>query len=117
MLVGAAGVLVVLIAVWAIFLRNSGTPAPAGTGRSSTLQQLCSDIPRDLVVRAAALGREEAAVRHDAKALAAAGATAQAKQATTLADAVASLRQALIDHADTAAGTLKMQRALAALPC
>ena len=118
LLAGVAGVLILLVAVWAIFLRNSGSPAhPTGSTSSHTLQQLCSDIPLDLVVRAAALGREEAAVRQDAKALKAAGATADAAQATALADALGTLRHDLVAHADTGAATLKVQQALGALPC
>jgi predicted RNA-binding Zn-ribbon protein involved in translation (DUF1610 family) len=119
LLAGVAGLVILLVAVWAIFLRSpGGAPAHSGGSTSSrTLQQLCSDIPLDLVVRAAALGREEAAVRDDAKALKAAGASAEATQATTLADALGTLRHDLITHADTATATLKVQQALGALPC
>jgi hypothetical protein len=118
MLVGGAVVVIALAAVWFFYFRSSPAAAPGGHATpASTLQRLCSDVPFDFVARAGALGREETAVRGDAVALTQEGATKDAKGATTLADALGSLRQAVVANADTAAATLKVQRALAALPC
>ncbi len=56
-------------------------------------------------------------MREDAKALVKAGDTAAAKRARDAANAFATLRRALVTHADTSAATQKVGEAIANLPC
>ncbi len=119
----AAGVIVVLIAVWFIFFRSSEpTAAVSATDAVSptvvdTLAHLCADVAADMPLRVDSVTRTEQAVRADAKTLKQEGNAPAAKAATTLANALASLSDALAKHGDTLTANQAVQTALAELPC
>jgi hypothetical protein len=110
--IAAVLIIVLAVGVWAAFFHNS---SPSGS--AAALHKLCSDIPPDLGQRTRAVGRAETAMREDAKALLKAGDPSAAKRARDAANAFASLRHALVAHADTSAPTQKVGRAIANLPC
>lgn len=118
-----AGALILIVLVWAIFLRGSGgtaspsasTPTAATSG--ATLAHLCTDVAPDMPLRVDSVRRTEAAVRADAKALKEEGDAAAAKKAVALADALETLAVALDTQGDTLGANQQVQQALADLPC
>ena len=119
-----AGVVVLVIAIWAIFMRDSGpttaaspTLAVSSSAPVDTVAHLCTDVAADMPIRVDSVTRTEQAVRADAKTLKQEGNTEAAKAANTLADALGQLADALDTQGDTLAANQALQDALAALPC
>ncbi len=118
-----AGVAILLIAIWAIFIRDSGTTAavsPTNTGTPTvvdTLAHLCSDMAPDMPLRVDSVTRTEEAVRTDAKTLRHEGNAPAAKAGIMLANALGSLSDALAKRGDTLTANQAVQTALAELPC
>ncbi len=120
-----AGVVVLLIAIWVIFIRDPGastnavSPSVAVTSTApvGTVAHLCSDVAADIPLRVDSVNRAEDAVRADARALQREGNTEAAKAAITLADALAEFAAVLDTQGDTLVANTAVQEALAALPC
>jgi post-segregation antitoxin (ccd killing protein) len=119
-----AGVIVLLIAIWAIFLRDSSPTTAASptvavsTGTPvDTVAHLCTDMAADMPIRVDSVTRTEQAVRADAKTLKQEGNTEAAKAANAFADALGELAHALDTQGDTLAANQAVQSASKALPC
>jgi len=118
-----AGVVVLSIAIWALFLRDSGDQAALPTASATTaapvdaLAHLCSDVAPDMPLRVDSVTRTEEAVRADAKTLKQQGDAQAAKAGNALADALASLAKALDTQGDTLTANQAVQAALVDLPC
>lgn len=117
-----AGVVVLIVVVWAVFFRNSGgptAPSPSHTSSPSTdaLAEACAAWTPDMPIRVDSITRAEDQVREAAKTLAQQGETQTAKAGRDYADALGQLVTALDEHGETSTALLKVEDAKNALGC
>jgi hypothetical protein len=123
MLAILAGVLVLIVVLWAVFIWSPGrstTASPTHASSPSTmdaLADLCATWTADMPIRVDSITRAEDQVREDGKTLANQGNTQAAKAAKDFADALGKLVSALDTHGDTSTAIQKVAEANGALPC
>ena len=117
-----AGVVVLIVVVWAVFFRNSGGPTEASASHTSSpsadaLTLMCTAWTADMPLRVDSLTRAEDQVRAAAKTLAQQGNTQAAKAGRAFADALDQLVTALDSHGETSTAIQQVGEANGALPC
>ena len=121
MLAIIAGVLVLIVVIWAVFIRRSGptaaNPSHASSPSADALTQMCTAWTADMPIRVDSVTRAEDQVRAAAKTLAQQGKVQAAMAAKDFADALDRLATALDTHGETSTALLQVEDAMNAVGC